>query len=188
MSSTGTSSRGRSVSSQMRRGHAGPPDETGDGRRATGDGRRATGDGRACACSRTDRGRAPTDGESRGSRSPRLLTVIRSTKQEPDCVPAVCHEYGVDLPRGLPVGNGKPTKEFPTEIVNSAHRARPQIHQVRPGGDVVRPCFREPAAVRRTYRDCWGPPCRCCRWAFLSGLDSARLQHFRCGSGRRCRG
>lgn len=43
------------------------------------------------------------------------------------------HEYAVDLPRGLPAGNGKPTQEFPADIADGCAPRPAQIRQVRAG-------------------------------------------------------
>jgi hypothetical protein len=43
------------------------------------------------------------------------------------------HEYAADFPRGLPASNGKPTQEFPTDIVDECAPRPAQIHQVRAG-------------------------------------------------------
>ena len=43
------------------------------------------------------------------------------------------HEYAVDIPRGLPAGNGKPTQEFPADFVGGCAPRPAQIRQVRAG-------------------------------------------------------
>jgi hypothetical protein len=43
------------------------------------------------------------------------------------------HEYAVDLPHGLPAGNGKPTQEFPAHIADGCAPRPAQIRQVRAG-------------------------------------------------------
>jgi hypothetical protein len=43
------------------------------------------------------------------------------------------HEYAVDLPRGLPAGDGKPTQEFPADFVDGCAPRPAQIRQVRAG-------------------------------------------------------